>query len=214
MRTHFYQFKRLAGRIGCGMKRLKALLFPMGALVALLASGCVYVGSDAHSDSSWPKPVAVKDFRQFEGVYRNDSLQAKRDKDWAPAELFDFLTGEGHSHGDSGKRVELRSAPDGSLLRVRLLDQENREIDSAILPRGTAFVFTNGALVLYGPFSGRRSDTSNFGPYTQHERDKLRMASTGGLLGHESEYEVGLLFDVIPEASRSGSSMFWPKLAK
>ena len=123
------------------------------------------------------------------------------------------MTGEGHSHGNSGKRVELRSAPDGRSLRARLLDQENREIDSATLPRGTAFAFTNGALVLYGPFSGRRSGTSNFGPYTRHQRDNLRMASTGGLLGHESEYQAGLMFDAIPEASASGSSMFWPKLA-
>lgn len=186
----------------------------MSALVALLASGCVYVGSEWHSDSSWPKPVAAKDFRQFEGVYRNDSLAARRDRDPAPARLFDFLTGEGHLHGDSGKRVELRSASDGSLLRVRLLDRENREIDSATLRRGAAFAFSGGALDLYGPFSGRRSDTSNFGPYTEFQRDKLRIAATGGLLGHESEYEAGLIFDVIPEASWSGSSMFWPKLAQ
>jgi hypothetical protein len=40
----------------------------MSALVALLTAGCVYVGSKQHSDSSWPKPVAARDFRQFEGV--------------------------------------------------------------------------------------------------------------------------------------------------
>jgi hypothetical protein len=195
------------------MTALKSLLFSGAAMLALCASGCLVVECQP-SHSSWPKPVAAKDFRQFEGVYRNHSLQAGSDKDLERGvELFDFLTGKGHSHGGSGKQVELHYAPDGSSLRVRLFDQQDREIDSATLQRGTAFAFSDGALVLYGPFSGWRDHSGNFGPYAQYQRDKLRLASTGGLLGKECKDEIALLFDVIPVASTSGSSLFWPKLA-
>jgi hypothetical protein len=196
------------------MTTSKFLLFSVGTLLALFTTGCLVIECEP-SHSSWPKPVAAKDFRQFEGVYRNHSLQAGSDKDLERgAKLFDFLTGEGHSHGDSGKRVELHFAPDGSSMRVRLFDQQDCEIDSATLPRGTAFAFSDGALVLYGPFSGWRGHSGNFGPYAQYQRDKLRLASTGGLLGKECKDEIALLCDVIPVASTSGSSLFWPKLAQ
>jgi hypothetical protein len=109
-------------------------------------------------------------------------------------------------------RVELHFAPDGSSLLVRLLDRQDREINSAALQRGAAFEFSDGALVLYGPFSGLRNNSGNFGPNAQYQRDKLNLASTGGLLGHERQDEIGLLFDVIPVASMKGSSMYWPKL--
>lgn len=213
-RRIFYQLKPLAGQVyGCDMRILKRLRFPAGTLLALLASGCLIV-ERAPSHSSWPKPVAAKDLQQFEGVYRNHSLEASCDKHLeGGTQLFDFLTGQGHSHGTNGERVEVRSAQDGSSLCVRLFDQENRQIESATLQRGTAFAFSDGALVLYGPLSGLRNNSGNFGPNAQYQRDKLSLASTGGLLGHERQDEVGLLFDVIPVASTSGKSMFWPKLA-
>jgi len=194
------------------MKILEHLFLAISILLALLTSGCLIVEC-APSHSSWPKPVAAKDLRQFEGVYRNHSLEARSDTDLERGiQLFDFLTGQGHSHGDNGTRVELHFALDGSSLRVRLFDRQDREIDSATLQRGAAFAFANGALIPNGPFSGLRDNSGNFGPNVQYEKDKLRLASTGGLLGRERQDEFGLLCDVIPVASTTGSSMFWPRI--
>ncbi len=195
------------------MKILKRLQFPASALLTLMTSGCLIIeGTPSHS--SWPKPISAKDLRQFEGFYRNHSLEARSDMDWEHgSQLFDFLTGQGHSHGDSGIRVELHFVTDGSSLRVRLFDRQDREIDAATLQRGTAYVFSNGALVLYGPFSGLRDNSGNFGPNVQYQRDKLKIASTGGLLGYERQDEFGLCCDLIPVASTRGSSMFWPRPA-
>lgn len=196
------------------MKTFKILLFLFTALAAFLSSGCVYIGSEQHSDPAWPKAIAAKYSRQYEGIYQNDSLLAKRDKNLAPHRLFDFLTGEYHAHDKTDQSVEIRFAPDGSILRIRLLDRENRELDSATLVGGKTVALSNGVLHLYGPFSGRHSETSNFGPYTQYQRDKLRLASTGGLLGHASDHEMGLIGYIIPEAMMTRSSMYWPKLAQ
>lgn len=196
------------------MKTLKTLPFLLSALAALLLSGCVYIGSEQHSDPAWPKPITAKDLRQFDGMYQNDGLLATRDKNQSPDKLFDFLTGEYHAHDKSGQSVEISSSPDGSVLRIRLLDRQNREIDSATLARGKTFALSNSILHLHGPCSGRHSETSNFGPYTQYQRDKLRMASTGGLLGQASDHQMGLIGYIIPEASMTRSSMYWPKLAQ
>ncbi len=88
------------------MRILKRLRFLASTLLALLTSGCLIVEL-APSHSSWPKPVAAKDLRQFEGVYRNHSLEAGSDLDLERGtQLFDFLAGQGHSHGDNGMRVE------------------------------------------------------------------------------------------------------------
>jgi hypothetical protein len=46
------------------------VMVPASTLLALLTSGCLIV-ERAPSHSSWPKPFAAKDLRQFEGVYRN-----------------------------------------------------------------------------------------------------------------------------------------------
>jgi hypothetical protein len=196
------------------MKTLKSLFLPISAMWVLLTSGCIIVQREP-SHSSWPKPIVANDFRQFEGVYRNHGLDAKREKELVSgSELFDFLTGEGHQHGDRGKRVEIRSSQDGNSLRVRLLDEQDLEIDSATLQRGAAFAFSDGALVLHGPFSGWRDNSGNWGPNRQYQSDKLRLASTGGLLGHEFQAEFGLLCEFIPTASTCVSSMFWRKLAQ
>ena len=194
------------------MKTLKSLFFLFSAMLALFTSGCIIVQRDPWH-SSWPKPVAANDFRQFEGVYRNHGLDAKNENELVSGcELFDFLTGEGHQHGDRGKQVEIRSSQDGSSLRVRLFDEQDREIDSATLQRGTAFALSDGALVLHGHFSGWLDNSGNWGPNRQYQSDKLRLASNGGLLGHEFRAEFGLLCEFIPTASTCVSTMFWRKI--
>ena len=95
-----------------------------------------------------------------------------------------------------------------------LFDQQNRQIDSITLQRGTAFVLSDGALVIYGPFSGLRGGSGNLGAGVEYEGVKLHLASSGGILGHKSVGGVMLLGYFIPVAGTRVRAMFWPQLAK
>jgi hypothetical protein len=183
-------------------------------LLALLTSGCVLVDHE-HPHRSWPKAVQTDDLRQFEGVYRNHSLDAKTgEASEHGSELFDFITGPGHAHGSQGKRVELRLSQEGDLLSAGLFDEDNRQIDSAKLWRGKNFALSDGALLVYDPFSGWHGRSGNLGSCEQYYRFNLRRASGGGILGHTSEAEVSHLFYLIPVVETSGEWMFWPKISK
>ena len=163
---------------------------------------------------SWPKPVFAQNLQQFDGIYRNHSLDAiTGEAAKGGYDLFDHLTGKSHAHGERGKRLELSSAPDGSALHMRLFDLQNHEIDSATLQRGAAFRLSGGKLILRGPLSGLRNLNSNWGPGVKSELDTLRLSTSGFLLGNTSENDVAFLMAIIPTARTAKQSMCWPKLA-
>src|SRR5258706_151748 len=113
--------------------------FYIAAMWALLASGCVSSQRYPPHDS-WPEPVVADNLEQFAGVFRNHSFDSRTGKATKNGnELFVFVLGPGHAHGDRGERVEIRSVAEGNQLNLRLLDQQDQEIDSATLQRGVAF---------------------------------------------------------------------------
>lgn len=148
-------------------------------------------------------------------MFRNHTLDSHTGEAKTNAnELFVFLLGSAHAHGERGERVEIRYTPESNQLKLRLLDQQNQEIDSATLQRGVDFDFSDGFLVLRGPFSGLRSLDSNWGSGAVLRRYELHLAATGDLLGSLSEKNAMLVMVFIPGWSTMKFWMFWPKLAK
>ncbi len=182
--------------------------------LALLASGCM---SSQHSPphASWPKPIAANNLKQFEGVFQNHSFDSRTGKATNHGnELYVFVLGPAHAHGDLEGRVEIRSTLDGNQLKLRLLDQQNQEIDSVTLQRGVDFELSDGELNLHGPFSGLRNLNSNWGPGVKLQRRRLHHSATGDLLGSTSEKTAMFVMMLIPGASTAKYWMFWPRLAK
>jgi hypothetical protein len=194
------------------MKALRTLFLLLITLSVMVTSGCMF-GEREYAHPSWPKSVAATDLRQFEGVYLNHSLDSKTGVAGEHYhELFDFLTGQGHNNGGRGKRVEVRSTPDGTSLVVSLFDEGKIQVDSATLRCGPAFTLVHGELFLHGPSAGWRDQSGNFGPNVHYQRCKLHPATTGGLLGNEFETDFGLLCDIIPMTGATQRAMFWPAI--
>jgi hypothetical protein len=123
--------------------------FRLSCVLILFTSGCVTTRIDK-PEHSWPKPIAATDLKQFDGVYLDSALEMLETGKPAPntTELFVFLLGPTHSHEGDSNHVEIRSTPDGRHLRIRLLDPRHRQIDSALLHRGTDFALSGGAIVV------------------------------------------------------------------
>ena len=188
------------------------ILLTTGTVLFLAASGCVGVKHE-RAPQSWPKPISAYDVKQFDGVFSNRSVDPKTGQPGdRSAQLFDFLTGRGHSLGMLGSEVEIHSASDGSLLHVRLLDEQELEIASADLQRGTDFELLRGFLILHGPFSGTRAASTSLGTGIGHQSSQLYVSSTSDLLGLQSDSGVGLLFYFVPFVGDSKDCMLWPKI--
>ena len=188
------------------------ILLTTGTVLILAASGCVGV-KHAHAPQSWPKPISANDLKQFDGAFGNRSVDPNTGRPGdQSAQLFDFLTGRGHSLGMLGSKVEIHSASDGSLLHIRLLDEQELEIASADLQRGADFELSKGFLSLHGPFSGTRSASTSLGTGIGHQSSQLYVSSTSDLLGLQSDSSVGLLFYFVPVATDTKYCMLWPKI--
>ena len=187
------------------------ILLTTAVVMFMATSGCVIVNRQ-HAPQSWPTPISASDLKQFDGIFRNRSIDLKTGKpDDQSLQLFDFLTGRGHSHGRLGTEVEIRSTSDGSLLHVRLLDEREWEIDSADLHRRADFELSNGFLNLHGSFSGTRAESTNLGTGIGHHSSQLYVSSTSDLLGRRSDSGAALLFYFVPLVSNSKDCMLWPK---
>lgn len=192
---------------------MKTTIHILGVATALFtASGCVAVRHERRAES-WPEPTTAADLKQFEGMFSNRSVDRATGKPGdRSAQLFDFLTGQGHSHGRRGVAVEIRHGAEEAVLHVRLLDEKGMEIDSASLRRSTDFELTEGSLRLFGPFSGTHSRSGNLGAGVERQSSRLYVSSSDGFLGQSSESGAGLLFYFVPYVGGSKTWMFWPKL--
>jgi hypothetical protein len=189
------------------------ILLMAAATIILLESGCVVVCRE-REPSSWPQPVSAAGTRQYDGDYGNWSVDPKTGRASDDGEqLFDFITGEAHSHGSQGARVEIRSAPDGSALQVRLLDQQGSEIDSTILRRGVDFGWLGGALSPRGPLAGTHGRSSSMGAEVQQQAARLFTSSSSDLLGRQTESGGGLIFYFVPFVNSTRDWMRWPRLS-
>jgi hypothetical protein len=179
------------------------------ALALVAASGCIATHNEDRP-ASWPEPGKAADVKEFEGVFSNRSVdRATGQPGNDTAQLFDFLTGQGHSHGERGVNVEIRSDTNQAVLRLRLLDNHGVEIDSADLHVGTDCQLINGFLELLGPFSGTHSHAGNLGSHIENQSFRLYLSSER-LLGRQSEHATGLLFYLFPYAGGGKVWMFWP----
>ena len=188
------------------------ILLTTGTVLFLAASGCVGVKHE-RAPQSWPKPISASEVKQFDGIFSNRSIDPKTGQPGdQSAQLFDFLTGRGHSLGKLGWEVEIRSTSDGSLLHVRLLDEQELEIASADLQRGADFELSRGFLSLHGPSSGTHATSTNLGTGIRHQSFQLYISSTSDLLGRQSDSAAGLLFYFVPVATDTKDCMLWPKI--
>lgn len=115
-------------------------------------------------------------------------------------------------HGERGTQVEIRSAPDESVLHLRLLDEQKVEIDSADLKSTVDFELSRGVLSLHGPFAGTRARSTNLGTGIEHQSSQLYLSSTSDLFGRKSDSGAALLFYVVPVIGSSKDCMLWLKL--
>ncbi len=216
----------------CGMKTLKSIsvigvtpcksrgdvtkwvLF-IPVLIALLAgNGCVHF-NDESEPPSWPKPISSKDTKQFDGVFKNQNVNATAYRSGIPiTDLYDFINGRSTVDGMRGSQVEIRTSKDGSALVVRLLDGKGLEIAASDLHRGSDFDLSSGALTLYGPFSGYHWSHGNLGVGVEHHRARLYVSVSHDLLGTQSEANVALLFYFVPSALGGKDWILWPRLGQ
>lgn len=226
----FYQFGPLVGRVqDCDIKTLKSipvirvaprkrggnvikpvLLIPV-AMTLLAGNGCVHF-NDKSEPPSWPKPIFATDTKQFDGVFKNQNVNATAYRSGVPVtDLFDFMTGRRTANSMRGTQVEIRASEDGGALDVRLLDGQGLEIAATDLRRGSDFDLSSGALAIYGPFSGYHRSSGNLGTGVEHHRAKLYVSSTRDLLGTQSSSNVGLLFYFVPMAMGGQDWILWPR---
>ena len=194
------------------MKSLRHLhLIGSALLIAVFASGCIVSADSQPAHRSWPKPVAVRNVNQFDGVYRNRSLDCNTGK---PAkngtELFEMLTSRTEPRGT---RMEIRSSHAGDTLHVRLLDDMRRQITSSELRRGINFSLSDGSLILHRQSLGWEGGPTNIGAALRHSSFGLHLSTPGGLLGRYTEGGVALAAYVIPMVNSLDEWMFWPKLS-
>jgi hypothetical protein len=191
------------------MPKTRVLLI-IAALTILAGTGCIHL---KRIPGSWPKPIAATEVKQFEGVFSNLSIDSKTGQIGdRSSQLFDFLTGKGHSNGKQGTQVQIISSPDGTVLDIHLLNQEKSEIDSATLKRGNDFDYSEGSLILYGPFSGLRGISGNLGNGVQHQLFRLYLSATHDLIGKQTEKGAGFLFYTVPVTGMTKTWMLWPKI--
>ena len=180
------------------------------SLLLLMFTGCISI-KNRSAHESWPKPLKASAAKQFDGVYRNRSLDARTgDATNRGQQLFDFLIGHGSRRPRDGQYVELHAAPGGNVLHVRLLDGQRQEIDSTNLLCTVHFDLSGGSVILHGPFSGWHGTDGNLGPYTQHRGSRLYLSTSGDLLGKSTEWGACLLFCLIPTIGYSKQWMSWP----
>ncbi len=190
--------------------RTNALMIGCLAAAAIL-SGCVAGRSDV-PNPAWPTAVATSEIRQFEGVFRNESLLAATGATHRRgSSLFAFLGGTRRIAPGPGERVEIRISPEGTL-RVRLLDSQHHEISAVSLERKKGFSFAAGRLQLQGRRSGGRADAGNLGVGVSYRHSELQLSAAGSLLGREAQGSAGLLFYFVPLATSSEQAMQWLRL--
>ena len=180
-------------------------------MIAVIASGCIVSADSQPAHPSWPKPVAIRHINQFDGVYRNRSLDDNTGK---PAkngtELFEMLTS---STEPRGTRMEIRSSRTGDALHVRLFDDRRRQITSSELRRGIDFSLSDESLILHRQPFGWEGGSTNIGAALRHSSFGLHLSTSGGLLGRYTEGGVAFAAYVIPMAGSLDEWMFWPKLS-
>ena len=194
------------------MKPLRHLyLIGSALLIAVFASGCIVSADSQPAHRSWPKPVAVRNVNQFDGVYRNRSLDYNTGKPTKNGtELFEMLTSKTEPRGT---RLEIRSSRAGDVLHLRLLDDTRRQITSSELRRGINYSLSDGSLILHRRSLGWEGGPTNVGAALRHSSFHLHRSATGDLLGRYTEGGVALAAYVIPMADSLDEWMFWPKLS-
>ena len=193
------------------MKSLRHLSLVGGALLtAFIGGGCSVSGDSQPAHPSWPKPVAVRNVNQFDGVYMNRSLDYRTGKPKADgAQLFEMLTSRTEPRGS---RLEIRSTV-GEVLRMRLLDGSRRQIAVAQLRRGVDYTLSDQAMILHRQSLGWEGGTTNIGAFLRHSGFRLHLSAAGGLLGNDTERGIALGAYVIPMADSYNYWRFWPKLS-
>ena len=180
-------------------------------LTVVLASGCIVEADSQPAHRSWPKPVAARSVSQFDGVYRNRSLDYSTG---TPAkngiELFEILTSRAEPRGT---QLEIRSSRPGDVVYLRLLEDTRRQIASVVLRRGVDYTLSSGSINLRGKSLGWQGGPGNIGASLRHSSFHLSLTSTGGLLGRYTEGGVALAAYTIPMATGMDQWMFWPKLS-
>ncbi len=186
------------------------LQFGATFLTVLFGAGCVRTNKNA----LWPEPIANPRMVDFKGLYSNWSVDPAVDQQGGPGlELFDFVTDRSHQYGTRGSQTELSESEDGSVLRVRLLDQSGAEIGQADLRRGIDFEFAHDHLDIKGPFVGWHSNASNLAAYAERRTSQLFVSRNGELLGRRSSSGGGFLFYFIPAGGKTIEWILWRKLS-
>ncbi|HXR49206.1 MAG TPA: hypothetical protein VN784_17370 [Candidatus Limnocylindrales bacterium] len=192
----------------------KRVLLITVVMTLLAGNGCVNF-NDESEPPSWPKPVSATDTTQFDGIFKNQNVNATTYRSGIPiTDLFDFISGRRTANGMRGSQVEIRTSKDGSALDVRLLDGQGSEIAATNLHRGSDFDLSSGALALYGPFSGNHGSSGNLGTGVEHHSARLYVSSTHDLLGTQSSSNVGLLFYCVPMAMGGKDWILWPRVSQ
>ena len=180
-------------------------------MTAALASGCVVSADSQPAHRSWPKPVAAQNVNQFDGVYRNRSLDYSTGKPTKNGtELFEMLTSRTETRGT---RLEIRSSRTGDVLHLRLLDDSHRNTASSELRRGVDYNLSEGAMMLRHASLGWQGGSYNSGAALRHSSFHLHLSATDGLLGRYTEGGIALGMYVVPMADSTNQWMFWPKLS-
>ncbi len=193
---------------------IKPVLFIPLAMTLLAGNGCVHF-NDKSEPPSWPKPISVTETKQFDGVFKNQNVNATAYRSGIPVtDLYDFIAGRRTTDGMRGSQVDIRASKDGSSLDVRLLDGRGLEIAATDLHRGSDFDLSGGAIALYGPFSGNHGTSGNLGAGVEHHNAELYVSSTQDLLGTQSSCNVGLLFYFVPSVLGGKDWILWPRVSQ
>jgi hypothetical protein len=197
-----------------GGNMIKPVLFIPLAMTLLAGNGCVHF-NDKSEPPSWPKPISVTETKQFDGVFKNQNVNATAYRSGIPVtDLYDFIAGRRTTDGMRGSQVDIRASKDGSSLDVRLLDGRGLEIAATDLHRGSDFDLSGGAIALYGPFSGNHGTSGNLGAGVEHHNAELYVSSTQDLLGTQSSCNVGLLFYFVPSVLGGKDWILWPRVSQ
>jgi hypothetical protein len=192
----------------------KRVLLITVVMTLLAGNGCVHF-NDESEPPSWSKPISAADATQFNGVFKNQNVNATIYRSGVPiTDLFDFITGRRTTNGMRGSQVEIRASKDGSSLAVRLLDGQGLEIAATDLHRGSDFDLSGGAIALYGPFSGNHGSSGNLGAGVEHHSAELHVSTTHDLLGTQSSSNVGLLFYFVPSVLGGKDWILWPRVSQ
>ena len=171
----------------------------IAGVVALAGASCI---STQAPDPRWPKERPLKAMSQLNGVYRNESDDGRS--------LYDLLNGNLGTSNAKGRAVELRVAPDEKSVALRLRDGRGKVIESCLLRSGDDFILDDKRLSVKVPSSIGLTGTTNLGAFAGSGSVTVSPSESGGLLGHQSESGIGLLFYMVPFAGADEERYYWP----